>query len=87
MEKITPNVVSQKSDLLTLMFHHNSQGMDYLHTSVVRYHGNLKSTNCVVDSRFVLKITDFGLKSLRTTAQKTSLDEEEKYQMCKREWK
>ncbi|KAH9369111.1 hypothetical protein HPB48_012786 [Haemaphysalis longicornis] len=39
--------------------------MAYLHNSVIHSHGNLKSSNCVVDSRFVLKITDFGLHSLR----------------------
>ena len=59
--------------------------MEYLHSSSIGYHGNLKSTNCVVDSRFVLKLTDFGLKSLRNTAgQKRSLEEEDKYQICKR---
>lgn len=41
------------------------KGMSYLHSSDIRYHGSLKSSNCLVDSRFVLKITDFGLKSLR----------------------
>lgn len=40
--------------------------MSYLHSSEIKTHGNLKSSNCVVDSRFVLKITDFGLFSLRS---------------------
>jgi tRNA A-37 threonylcarbamoyl transferase component Bud32 len=45
------------------------QGMSYLHSSDVRSHGSLKSSNCVVDSRFVLKITDFGLHSLRYSGE------------------
>ncbi|XP_059145304.1 atrial natriuretic peptide receptor 2-like [Physella acuta] len=43
------------------------RGMAYLHSSEIKSHGNLKSTNCVVDSRFVVKITDFGLHHLRKT--------------------
>jgi serine/threonine protein kinase len=39
--------------------------MAFIHSSELRAHGNLKSSNCVVDGRFVLKITDFGLQSLR----------------------
>ncbi|KAK3788191.1 hypothetical protein RRG08_020897 [Elysia crispata] len=35
--------------------------MTYIHSSEIRSHGHLKSSNCVVDSRFVVKITDFGL--------------------------
>ncbi|KAH9525527.1 Nitrogen permease reactivator protein [Bulinus truncatus] len=35
-------------------------GMEYLHKTTLRSHGNLKSSNCVIDSRWVLKITDFG---------------------------
>lgn len=44
------------------------QGMAFLHNSVIVSHGNLKSSNCVVDSRFVLKITDYGLESLRSSS-------------------
>nr|CAB3264428.1 atrial natriuretic peptide receptor 1-like [Phallusia mammillata] len=43
------------------------KGMCFLHGSALHSHGNLKSTNCVVDSRFVLKITDYGLASFRST--------------------
>lgn len=42
------------------------KGMTFLHNSVIVSHGNLKSSNCVVDNRFVLKITDYGLSSIRT---------------------
>ena len=37
------------------------QGMIYIHQSAIGCHGRLRSCNCVVDSRFVLKLTDFGL--------------------------
>ncbi|ELT91112.1 hypothetical protein CAPTEDRAFT_175370 [Capitella teleta] len=37
------------------------RGMCFLHSSDIGVHGRLKSSNCVVDSRFVLKITDYGL--------------------------
>ncbi|XP_076630684.1 atrial natriuretic peptide receptor 1 isoform X3 [Colletes latitarsis] len=47
------------------LIHDIVRGMAYLHASELKSHGNLKSTNCVVDSRFVLKITDFGLHELR----------------------
>lgn len=40
-----------------------SQGMKYLHHREFP-HGRLKSRNCVVDGRFVLKITDYGFNEL-----------------------
>uniref|UniRef100_A0A8D3C601 Guanylate cyclase n=1 Tax=Scophthalmus maximus TaxID=52904 RepID=A0A8D3C601_SCOMX len=36
------------------------KGMKYLHLRGLS-HGRLKSTNCLVDGRFVLKVTDYGL--------------------------
>lgn len=38
--------------------------MSYLHSSKTEVHGRLKSTNCVVDNRMVVKITDFGCNSI-----------------------
>ncbi|KFP28985.1 Atrial natriuretic peptide receptor 2, partial [Colius striatus] len=41
-----------------------AQGMAYLHHHKI-YHGRLKSSNCVIDDRWVCKITDYGLQSYR----------------------
>ncbi|KAL4234394.1 hypothetical protein ACF0H5_006041 [Mactra antiquata] len=40
------------------------KGMQYLHGSPLNVHGQLSSTNCVIDSRFALKITDYGPHTL-----------------------
>lgn len=57
--------------------------MHFLHTTDIRSHGNLKSSNCVVDSRFVLKVADFGLHSLR----KSNNDEDSQYSDSYAYWK
>nr|XP_032809470.1 atrial natriuretic peptide receptor 1-like [Petromyzon marinus] len=54
------------------LMHDIVKGMLYLHSSVIGSHGNLKSSNCVVDSRFVLKITDYGLSSVRAHSKADS---------------
>uniref|UniRef100_A0AAQ5ZI53 Guanylate cyclase n=1 Tax=Amphiprion ocellaris TaxID=80972 RepID=A0AAQ5ZI53_AMPOC len=48
------------------------KGMVFLHNSVIFSHGKLKSSNCVVDNRFVLKITDYGLSSFRSESDSGS---------------
>ncbi|XP_023932730.1 atrial natriuretic peptide receptor 1 [Lingula anatina] len=37
-----------------------AKGLEFLHKVPTRSHGNLKSSNCVIDSRWVLKVTDYG---------------------------
>lgn len=49
------------------------QGMKYLHHRDFP-HGRLKSRNCVVDGRFVLKITDYGFNEL-LESQKAPIEE------------
>lgn len=38
--------------------------MRYVSNSSIRCHGNLKSRNCIVDSRWVLKVTDYRLNEM-----------------------
>ncbi|KAK8399567.1 hypothetical protein O3P69_003555 [Scylla paramamosain] len=40
------------------------RGMRYLHGSLLRHHGRLTSRNCVIDARWVLKVTDYGLPGI-----------------------
>lgn len=39
-------------------------GLLYLHSSPIEFHGRLKSSNCLVSSRFVVKLSDYGIRSL-----------------------
>uniref|UniRef100_A0AAQ5Z3D5 Guanylate cyclase n=1 Tax=Amphiprion ocellaris TaxID=80972 RepID=A0AAQ5Z3D5_AMPOC len=50
------------------------RGMKYLHNRGI-IHGRLKSRNCVVDGRFVLKVTDYGFNEI-LIAQSIDSDEE-----------
>lgn len=50
------------------------QGIKYLHNRDI-IHGRLKSRNCVVDGRFVLKVTDYGYNEI-LIAQSIDTEEE-----------
>ncbi|XP_056140619.1 retinal guanylyl cyclase 1 [Lampris incognitus] len=50
------------------------RGMKSLHNRNI-IHGRLKSRNCVVDGRFVLKVTDYGLNEI-LISQNQSVEEE-----------
>jgi tRNA A-37 threonylcarbamoyl transferase component Bud32 len=52
--------------------------MIYLHDSEIISHGRLKSSNCLVDSRWVLQITDYGLNEFRANQDISYVNEEKK---------
>lgn len=44
----------------------SAQGLIYLQDSPLHFHGNLKASNCLVDSRWVVKLSDFGLSEFKS---------------------
>ncbi|XP_067205075.1 guanylate cyclase 32E [Linepithema humile] len=55
------------------------RGMIYLHESVIKYHGSLSTSNCLVDSRWVVKLADFGLHEFKRDAECDPSDVIKKY--------
>ncbi|XP_068162276.1 guanylate cyclase 2G [Antennarius striatus] len=45
-------------------------GMDFIHKSNLKFHGNLKPSSCLVDSRLQIKLSGFGLWEFRYGCKK-----------------
>ena len=46
------------------------QGMAYIHASPIYSHGGLTSARCLIDSRWVCKVTEFGVNTFREGEEK-----------------
>ncbi len=67
--KILSHSVDYNAKAESNSHHYFFQGLQYLHGSVLSVHGRLSSSNCTIDSRFVLKLTDFGLHEFNRSAK------------------
>ncbi|KAH7694361.1 guanylyl cyclase, partial [Aphelenchoides avenae] len=50
------------------------EGLCYLHASVLGWHGNMRSTNCLINDRWQVKLSEFGLKSFREHEKREAKD-------------
>ncbi|WKY09207.1 hypothetical protein Q1695_001960 [Nippostrongylus brasiliensis] len=50
------------------------EGLNFIHNSVIDHHGFLTSKCCVVDDRWQVKISDFGVNKLRVADERTHRD-------------
>ena len=56
------------------------QGLNYLHNSEVKVHGNLTSCNCLIDNRWTCKLSGFGQRYLvKGERPDPSTDEQTRY--------
>ncbi|XP_052269891.1 guanylate cyclase 32E-like [Dreissena polymorpha] len=56
------------------------KGMTFIHDSEIHYHGNLKTSNCLVDAHWVLMVTDFGIHRLGDGRASSSPDPQNYYE-------
>lgn len=53
--------------------------MIYIHNSNLSVHGRLKSSNCLVDKHWILRITDFGPERFLEQQEDNDVDDDQKY--------
>ncbi|XP_061188583.1 atrial natriuretic peptide receptor 1-like [Saccostrea echinata] len=56
-----------------------AMGMKYLHSSVLKSHGRLKSSNCIIDNRWTVKVTDYGVSAFYEHEQLENIKKMEKF--------
>ena len=56
---------------------HKFQGLKYIHESVIESHGYLKSSNCIINNQFALKISDFSKTIFMSDMERLSRATEE----------
>lgn len=62
------------------------EGMVYLHESPLKFHGSLCTSKCVIDSRWSVKLSDFGLHAFKRGLEEM-LDIQMMTARCQSEWK
>ena len=55
------------------------QGMSALHASPIHVHGDLRSSKCLIDSRWVCKVSDYGLRLIKSGQRAKDVGEYAKY--------
>uniref|UniRef100_A0A914W7U8 Guanylate cyclase n=1 Tax=Plectus sambesii TaxID=2011161 RepID=A0A914W7U8_9BILA len=47
-------------------------GLEFMHSTFLHFHGNLTSRTCLIDDRWQIKLSDFGLKTIRSSESKSA---------------
>ncbi|XP_063683153.1 atrial natriuretic peptide receptor 2-like isoform X3 [Bolinopsis microptera] len=68
-DKLNLDVMFQQSFITDMV-----KGVEYIHKSNMGYHGNLTSQNTLIDGHWVLKLTKFGLNTLKEKDEETEND-------------
>ncbi|KAK3095510.1 hypothetical protein FSP39_015523 [Pinctada imbricata] len=72
MDVINNNNIKLDWDFKVSLLTDLVRGLRFIQGSQIHYHGNLTSRNCVIDSRWVLKLTDFGMPGFRERGKMTA---------------